>query len=312
MENYIDRSAGFNVPFNLPRRKFLKLSALYSSTLLLTPLASCKIPEKSVRFGLLADSHYADRDPLNTRFYRHSLDKMKEAILHMNEGKVDFLLHLGDFKDEGPDKDEKETLGFLQDLESEFSKFEGPIYHCVGNHDVDSITKKQFLQHITNTGISPDKSYYSFDKKGFHFVVLDANYHKDGRDQFYKEGADWQDPNIPQAQVDWLTADLANTQLPTIIFCHHLLYKFPKSDHHYHVNNHTEIQSVMEKSEKVIASFHGHVHTEDHFFKNGIHYLTQLAMVDYEGLENNSFSIVEIKDGQIRIDGFKRVSDQVY
>lgn len=312
MGNPFDQTAAFNQSFSLQRRKFLKLSALYTSTLLLTPLAACKVPVKSVRFGLLADSHYADRDPMNTRFYRHSLDKMKEAVSVMNQNQVDFLVHLGDFKDEGPDKEEANTLRFLHEIEGAFSQFEGPYYHCIGNHDVDSITKQQFLQNVTNTGISPEKSYYSFDQQGFHFVVLDANFHKDGRDQFYKEGADWKDPNIPQDQIDWFEKDLAKTELPCVIFCHHPLYEFIRNDHGYHVNNYLDLQKVMEDSQKVLAVFQGHVHAEDHKLIRGIHYLTQLAMVDYEGLENNSFSVVEIKEGQIRIDGFKRVSDQEY
>ena len=69
---------------------------------------------------------------------------------------------------------------------------------------------------------------------------------------------------------------------------------------------------ALKEEKKVMAVFQGHVHAEHHELIGGIHYLTQLAMVDHEGLENNSFSIVEIQEGQIRIDGFKRVSDQTY
>lgn len=312
MANSFNSSVGFGLSYALNRRKFVKLSSLYTSTLLLAPLSSYSSGKKTLRFGLLADSHYADRAPVNTRFYRQSLDKMKEAVSMMNEEKVDFLLHLGDFKDEGPNQDPAETLRFLQTIEEEFQKFEGPTYHCLGNHDVDSITKQEFLQHTSNTGISPNKSYYSFDKNGFHFVVLDANYHKDGRDQFYAEGADWQDPNIPQDQIDWLETDLSQTDLPTIVFCHHPLYEFLRKDRSYHVKNYPSVKQVMEESQKVLAVFQGHVHAEHHELIGGIHYLTQLAMVDHEGLENNSFSIVEIQEGQIRIDGFKRVSNQQY
>lgn len=302
----------FGLSHELNRRSFVKLSSFYASTLLLTPLLACGSKSESLRFGLLADSHYADRDPVNTRYYRHALEKMKEAVAIMNEENVDFLLHLGDFKDEGPSQDPAETLHFLKTIEKEFSKFEGPIYHCIGNHDVDSITKQQFLDHTQNTGITPNKSYFSVDKKGFHIVVLDANFHKDGRDQFYAEGADWQDPNIPQSQINWLEQDLSSTDLPTLVFCHHPLYKFLRKENSYHVRNYRKIQQIMEKSQKVMAVFQGHVHAEHHELIGGIHYLTQLAMVDHAGLENNSFSIVEIQEGQIRIDGYKRVSDQTY
>jgi len=56
--------------------------------------------------------------------------------------------------------------------------------------------------------------------------------------------------------------------------------------------------------------FQGHVHEEIHKEINGIHYITQLGMVDGRGLGNNSFSIVTIDEKQIQIDGYKRASDE--
>jgi len=311
MQNTFDNSSSFGLSYALNRRKFIKLSAMYSTSLLVVPALACKPSKESLRFGLLADSHYAQKDDWKNRRYDQSLAKTEEAVRVMNEEQVDFLLHLGDFKDEGNSPDRDETLGFLDEIEAVFQGFEGPTYHAIGNHDVDSITKADFLQHVENTGIPKDQSYYSFDLKGFHCVVLDANYHKDGSDQYYAEGADWQDPNIPQAQLDWLKDDLEKTELPTIVFCHHPLYEFRRNKNQYHVNNFAAVQEILEASRKVMVVFQGHVHAEEHSKINGIHYITQLAMVDYDGLENNSFSIVEIKDQQIRIDGFKRVSDQV-
>ena len=55
-------------------------------------------------------------------------------------------------------------------------------YHVLGNHDADSISKEQFLANIKNTNISDGSKYYSFDLKGLHFIVLDANYCADGSD----------------------------------------------------------------------------------------------------------------------------------
>ncbi|MEM6805130.1 MAG: metallophosphoesterase [Bacteroidota bacterium] len=310
MPNSFFSSAEFGLSYALHRREFLKLSTLYSSSLLFAPSLLCTPSEKSIRFGLLADSHYADRDPWKTRYYRQSIDKTREAVSIMNQEKVDFLIHLGDFKDEGPEPNATQTLSFLADIEAELQKFEGPVFHCLGNHDVDSITKKQYLQAVQNTGIGKEKSYFSFDLKGYHCIVLDANYHKDGRDQFYAEGADWQDPNIPQEELEWLKADLAKTDKPCIIFCHHPLFEFRRNNHQYHVNNYQEVQEILEASKKVMIVFQGHVHAEEYKEIKGIHYLTLLAMVDYEGLENNSYSIAEIKGSQIRIDGFRRAADR--
>jgi alkaline phosphatase len=266
----------------------------------------------SLKFGLVTDSHYADREPAGTRYFRQALPKMEEFIEVMNRKSVDFIIHLGDFKDQDEDKRGEDTLKYLTQLESVFQKFNGPTYHCIGNHDVDSITKSQFLEHVNNTGIPKDKSYYSFDIKGFHFIVLDANYTKDGKDHFFLEGANWQDTNLPEEERDWLRRDLSETSFPTIVFCHHPLFVYDHSvyrDYKFHVNDHENIQNILSESGKVAAVFQGHVHEESYRDINGIQYITQLGLVDYEGLDNNSFSIVEIKKSKLKIKGFKRVSD---
>ena len=116
-------------PFNkIDRRKFLRISSIVSAGLGLSA-NSLAANSESLRFGLVTDSHYADRDPGNVRFYRQSLSKMEEFIEVMNKEKVDFIVHLGDFKDEDPNKMERDTLSYLIQLESVFSKFQGPGYH---------------------------------------------------------------------------------------------------------------------------------------------------------------------------------------
>ena len=66
----------------------------------------------------------------------------------------------------------------------------------------------------------------------------------------------------------------------------------------------------MESSGKVKVVFQGHVHDEQFKEINGIHYITQYGMVDYSGLENNSFAIVEMKNDVIEIQWFRRVVDK--
>jgi len=264
----------------------------------------------SMTFGLVTDSHYAEREPAGTRYYRQSLEKMEEFIEVMNASNVDFIIHLGDFKDEAPEKKESDTLRFLEKIESVFAGFKGPRYHCVGNHDVDSITKEQFLALTENTGIAPNKSYYAFQNKGFRFIVLDANYDRNGVDHFFKKGADWQDTNIPPDQMNWLLDELNNHPDPTVIFCHHPFFSCYKDGYKFHINNYKEIQAAINGSGNVVAVFHGHVHQEIFKRINNVHYIVQLGMVDYEGLENNTFSLIKITDQTLEITGFKRATNK--
>ena len=267
---------------------------------------------KKLRFGLTADSHYADRQPYRNRFYRDSVVKMREFIQTMEKEKVDFIMHLGDFKDEDEKKLEKDTLKYLEVIESEYAKFRGPRFHCIGNHDVDSITKVQFLNGIENTSIPKKDSYYSFDFNEIHCIVLDANYSEDGVDHFYKNPINFRNTNIPEKEISWLKNDLLIHQdKPTLVFCHHPIFEYYRDGKQYHVNNFLEIQSLLEQHGNVLLVLQGHVHQEKFVQINGIHYITQLAMVDYPGIENNSFALIEIGSGYIKIIGFKRSSSQI-
>ena len=301
-------------PHTISRRNSLKLFALTGTTVLTIPNAlwSCSEEKKRVRFGLLTDSHYADREPAGTRFYRDSILKMEEAITALNAQDIDFLIHLGDFKDQDPLAKPEDTLAYLKEIEGVFQQFKGAKYHALGNHDVDSIRKAEFLNHIANNGQQVSESYYSFDSGGIHFIVLDANYDADGTDHFFAEGSDWENATIPEEELTWFKDELKKTEKPVVVFCHHPLYEFYKEGSKFHVTNYTQVQEVMQDSGKVLACLHGHVHKEDFTEIKGIHYITQLGMVDYAGLENNSFSIVELSANQLKITGYKRASDAVF
>ncbi len=296
------------MPWKISRRKFLLSSTLLTGVAAVSPLTLVASKKRSVRFGLLTDSHYADRDPGGTRYYRQSLEKMRECIEELNRQKVDFVIHLGDFKDQDERAREEDTLCYLQQIEEVYAKFKGSRFHCIGNHDVDSISKSQFLENIENTRITKEKSYYSFDLNGFHFVVLDPNFHADGR-HHDRGDFDWQDAHFPEEEWRWFEQDLNDTKLPTVVFCHYTLYNFTRHNGRFYVDNYLRAQQLMEKSGKVTAVFQGHVHQEDFQQINGIHYITQLGMVDYSGLENNSFAIVEIDDNELIVHGYKRASD---
>jgi predicted phosphodiesterase len=221
------------------------------------------------RFGLITDLHYADREAANNRYYRESRDKLTECVQLMNQEKVDFLLELGDLKDESVPPEEATTLDFLRQVEETFKAFEGPRHYVLGNHDFDQISKAQFMS-VTGA----QSPHYSFDVKGIHFVVLDACFNSDGED--YDHGNfRWSDANIPQEQLQWLGADLAKTRTPVIVFVHQLLDGVGQ---HY-VKNAEAARSVLEDSGKVLAVFQGHKHDGGHQVINGIHYYTLLTVI---------------------------------
>ncbi|MGE5293378.1 MAG: metallophosphoesterase, partial [Solirubrobacterales bacterium] len=194
---------------------------------------------RPVRFGIVTDCHYADAKPAGTRFYRESLDKLAECVARMNAECVDFLIELGDFKDQDTPV-ESRTLEHLRKVETVFCGFAGRRYHVLGNHDMDSLSKRQFLENVENTGIDSRRSYYSFDVAGLHCVVLDANHKADGSD--YDHGNfDWTDANLPARELAWLEQDLAAAEGRAVVFIHLLL----DGEGSVYVKNAAEVRQVL-------------------------------------------------------------------
>jgi predicted phosphodiesterase len=256
----------------------------------------------AVRFGIVTDCHYADADPVGTRFYRESLGKLAECVDRMNAEKVDFLIELGDFKDQNQPPLEEKTLLYLRKIEAAFRWFRGRRYHVLGNHDMDSISKQQFLSRVENTGASRGLSYYSYDAKGLHCIVLDANYRSDGSD--YDHGDfDWRDANIPAAELDWLRQDLAASRGPVIVFVHQLL----DGTGAVYVKNAPEVRRILEASGRVLTVFQGHHHPGSHSHINGIHYCTLKGMIEGHGADNNAYAVVEVRpDLNITVTGYRK------
>ena len=295
--------------WNLSRRKFLGIAGTTVAGLILSPELFAKNSEKPmIRFGMISDIHYADREPAGTRFYRQSLTKVQEAIDRMNQEKLDFAIELGDFKDQDTVPNEANILKYLADIESVFRKFKGPTYHVLGNHDVDGISKQQFLERVENTDIPKTESYYSFSRKGIHFVVLDGDFTKEGK--AYDHGNfSWDDSFIPENQINWLKDDLKENRLPVVVFIHQMLGNW--RDVKLEVQNAAAVSQILEQSGKVICVFQGHVHEESYNLINGIPYYSVNAVVDGDGPENSAYMIVDVyKDGSLKIDGFRRATDR--
>jgi hypothetical protein len=292
------------VRWKVTRRDFLKSSGLVAGGLLAGPgLAHMDEPGRrpQLRFGMVTDVHYADEAARGERHYRESLAKMSECVGLMNAQKVDFMIELGDFKDQGEPARERYTLRYLETIEKLFRKFKGPRYHVLGNHDMDSLSKQQFQSRITNKGIPGGSTYYSFDSRGLHLVVLDANYTTGGSG--YDHGNfDWKDANIPAVELDWLRADLASTALPVIVFVHQQL---DGEDDHC-VRNAEQVRQVLQDNHRVLAVFQGHKHSGQYSYIEHIHYYTLKAMVTGSGEENNSYAVVEVYDDQsIVVTGYR-------
>ncbi len=178
-----------------------------------------------------------------------------------------------------------------------WNRYPGPKYHVLGNHDMDKCDKKTIM------GLWGMKSpYYSFDKGGYHFIVMDRNFLKqpDGGLVDYAH-SNWGPVASPgrsftdQAQLEWLKKDLAEASNPSIIFMHQPVFL---SDFFDEIGNAGEILAIFDeanfnasnttpgtrtppgartpppslKGSAVAAVFMGHDHDDRYGERNGVHY----------------------------------------
>jgi alkaline phosphatase len=198
------------------------------------------------------------------------------------------------------------------EVESIFTSTKVPQYHVLGNHEFDNVTREVLLNYLENTGIPAGETYYSFDQNGIHCIVLDADYtNEEPHCPFDLPGGpckwNWKDAWIPQEELDWLEADLAASNLPTVVFTHQVVHRDNTEDHT--IKNANVVRGLLEADGQVLAVFSGHDHRGEIAIRNGIHYFVLEGNVGMsldwpnvsptEGLDprkDSPFSFVEVKE----------------
>lgn len=285
-----------NNQVRLGRRAFLNNGTLVLAAASLDSaklLAADDAPR--LRVGLVTDLHYADKAPVGTRHYRETLAKLEEATGKFEHDKPSFLVELGDLIDAADSVDVEQS--YLNTINRQFSAICEDRHYVLGNHCVDTLKKEEFLG-----GVEQEKSFYSFDRDGIHFVVLDSCFRDDGR-PYGRRNFHWTDANVPPAEIEWLEGDLAATDKPVIVFAHQRL----DVSNNHGVKNNADVRKVLESSGRVLAVFQGHSHHNDLTEIGGVHYCTLVAMVEGSGAENNGYSLMEIEpNGTIHLTGFRK------
>jgi len=191
----------------------------------------------TVEFGVVSDAHLSlMHDPEKT---------LATFISEMKLKNPDFIIELGDFFPPDPK--------FLKFYELWY-EFEGEKYHVIGNHETDGgFTLEQVLESR-----QMESPYYSFQKNGFHFIVLDGNNKKSPESKPYFRF-------IGKEQIDWLKQDLNSSKFPVVIFSHQELFS-PEGEEGMGIENYKEIQAIFETHNlnrpktRIIACFNGHAH----------------------------------------------------
>jgi 3',5'-cyclic AMP phosphodiesterase CpdA len=228
------------------------------------------------------------------------------AIDKANELNPDFVLTGGDLVFDVMRGNQKRGDTLFNLYTKMIEGFNMPVYHCIGNHDLFGI-----YEESPEDSNHPDykygmferylgKTYYSFNHKGWHFIVLnslDVTPNKRYTGVFHKE------------QMEWLKMDIAKVENSTpIVITTHL----PMISNYAQVNgskgrrtvsNAHEVFKLLENHNlKLILQ--GHIHWKEHGFVNDrFHYITggSIAGNGWKGRRHNTpegFMMIMVKGGE--------------
>ena len=272
-------------------------------------IADTPHPEPLVRFGMITDIHHPDE--------AGRLPKLATAVAVLNARKVDFLIELGDLKDSYYNGGKTWEQDLLEG-ENALRAFNGPLYHVLGNHDMDYVSKPDFLSRISNgadpNGPHPERGYYSFERKGVKFIVLDACFDAKGRDYCkYRSSesgkvGDWTKAYVCDEEMEWLKAELAAAGRPVIVFSHQRL-DAALSDGDHRITNAAAVRDVLSRSHKVKAAFAGHYHPGGKSNEGGVFYygLKAVRLASKSTATDNSFAEVACyPDGHVSVVHFTK------
>ncbi|MCZ8179294.1 MAG: metallophosphoesterase [Rhizobium sp.] len=262
-----------------------------------------------LRLGIIADPQYADLDPdpqLN-RYFRRSLDKLREAVEHFNADALDAVIVLGDLIDRG-----WENFAPVLDI---LARLKAPRILLPGNHDFLVAADRLASVHALLDMPSP---YHEVRFPGIRLLVLDtceislfAAPEKDARHMEAQmrlaalkarggpNAHDW-NAGIADRQAIWIADRLAAAEAEgdrVILLGHYPIH--PPSDHLLWDGE--ELARLIASSSSAIAYLCGHHHAGGYGEENGVHFVNFCGMVDTE--ETNAFAVLSVFEDRMEVVG---------
>jgi predicted phosphodiesterase len=215
-------------------------------------------------FAAIADSHikrYQFDDYRYLKALSISRELLANCVADINDHvpPVDFVVHLGDVTDFG-------TVSDFNHAKNVLDKLQCPLYPVVGNHDNFMSDNKAAWKEFA----ALDSTNYTFDYRGFHFVVIDCT----------PNPYDPAEIGCDSVLRDWVVSDLArNSGRPAVILSHFNMWErdwnamFDTTEHYAEYDGMPELRQVLEEAGNVVAVINGHVHANRVEVHNGIYYI---------------------------------------
>jgi Icc protein len=176
-------------------------------------LSACTSSDDAFRFAFMTDIHLQPELRAEEGFAK--------AIEKVNDLKADFVITGGDLIMDALGQSFGRADSLYNQYFNMLNLFKMPVYNTMGNHEVFGLYKKsgiavshtEYGKMMYKNRLGDGKTYYSFDHKGWHFIVLDGiGFTSDRRYYGY----------VDSLQLVWLTNDLANVsnKTPVVISTH--------------------------------------------------------------------------------------------
>jgi 3',5'-cyclic-AMP phosphodiesterase len=268
------------------RRTFLKNIVAGASLGLLRPgstFTETAPAEDGFSFLHLTDMHVRRKRQGHVG-YRACVDAVNK-----NDSSADFVLMGGDLAFDGNYTDKEEFADQITLYKSISDKLKMPYHNSIGNHDVlgwssrrkVSVDDPDLGKKLIMDQLGMKNSYYSFNHKGWHFVVMDSIHPVEAEHGMGYKAA------FGTEQLEWLRFDLGkHSYMPSVImthiaaFCHvGQMNGDPKFNPFGHmvVEDTVKFRNIIERH-NVKAVLQGHSHVPEDFYYNGIWYITSQSV----------------------------------
>ncbi len=261
------------------RRGFLKNLGLGSFGLGTILSSSKESNEEHFSIVHLTDSHVTSKRQ-GAKGYQKCIESINNLSI-----KPELVLMGGDMVFDGlytEMEDYEEQISLFREISSELNM---PYYPCLGNHDVLGLSSRRKVpsnhsgigKKFIMDALGMDADYYSFNHKGWHFVVLNSIH------EIEAEHGPAYEQRIGEEQLDWLRHDLGKHKgIPTIVVSHYAAFNHMgqinadqelKSMNHLVLKDNRDLRFILERH-GVKALLQGHTHMSEDFRFNNVWYIT--------------------------------------
>jgi predicted MPP superfamily phosphohydrolase len=163
-----------------------------------------------LRFAHLTDMHVTDKD--------HGDQGYALALRSLDAHQPAFIITGGDHVMDASGQHKQQAVAWYDVYDKVLAaNTKLDTFPCIGNHDVYGWTVKEppandaeFGKAMALDRLKLKQRYYSFDRGGWHFIILDNIMR---REPLYYGDLDAE-------QFEWLKADLAASRLPKVVVTH--------------------------------------------------------------------------------------------